>query len=187
MNKNKLRQHYKHLLINQSPADREQRSAEIIRRLSSTAQYSKSGGILTYLSNTQEVDTVPLLETALQDGKPLWAPRLEESRIIPVPLRPDTALETGPYGIPQPSPSSTSSSSFDLIIIPGLAFTASGIRLGRGGGHFDSFLAGSSSGLKIALAFDFQIADKLPAEQHDIKMDAIITEERILDPNGLFR
>lgn len=67
----------------------------------------------------------------------------------------------------------------DVIFVPGVAFAADGARLGYGGGFYDRFLAGSAA-LKIALAFDLQLTPSLPALEHDVKMDIIITEKRIL-------
>jgi 5-formyltetrahydrofolate cyclo-ligase len=67
----------------------------------------------------------------------------------------------------------------EILFIPGIAFGINYERLGRGGGYFDIFLP-KTSGLKVGLAYEFQIFDSLPVQEHDIKMDIIVTEKRII-------
>ncbi|MBV8141963.1 MAG: 5-formyltetrahydrofolate cyclo-ligase [Verrucomicrobia bacterium] len=63
----------------------------------------------------------------------------------------------------------------DLILVPGLAFTADGSRLGRGAGFYDKFLSGvSGSTVKIGVCFEFQCLSEIPQESHDVKMDAVV-------------
>jgi 5-formyltetrahydrofolate cyclo-ligase len=66
------------------------------------------------------------------------------------------------------------------VIVPGIAFDREGYRLGYGGGYYDRFLA-HHRGLKIGLAYDCQIADQLPHEIHDVPMNYIATESRLLE------
>jgi 5-formyltetrahydrofolate cyclo-ligase len=64
------------------------------------------------------------------------------------------------------------------IIVPGLAFTKRGQRLGRGGGYYDRYLASlPATTMKIGVCFALQIVETLPIEHHDQKMDVVITEE----------
>ena len=67
----------------------------------------------------------------------------------------------------------------DAIIIPGRAFDIKGNRLGRGKGFFDKYLAGFK-GIKIGICFDFQIFENIPLEPHDLAMDYVVTDKRIL-------
>lgn len=67
----------------------------------------------------------------------------------------------------------------DLIVVPGVAFDFNKNRLGYGGGYYDRFLSSAKS-LKIAVAYDEQIVESLPTEIHDIKMDLIITPNKII-------
>lgn len=66
----------------------------------------------------------------------------------------------------------------DCLIIPGLGFDCSGFRLGRGKGYYDRYLF-QMPGLKIGLTYDSLILDSLPADEHDIPMDYVITESGI--------
>ena len=80
------------------------------------------------------------------------------------------ALPTGRFGIREPGPDAppVAPEDVDAWLVPGLAFTASGRRLGYGGGYYDRFLAAAKpSALSIAVAYPFQLLDSLPAEEHD--------------------
>ncbi|MBW2999653.1 5-formyltetrahydrofolate cyclo-ligase, partial [Candidatus Woesearchaeota archaeon] len=66
-------------------------------------------------------------------------------------------------------------SEIDLVILPGAAFDKKGNRIGSGSGYYDIFLKGMDCP-KIALCFDFQIVKKIPAEEHDVKADKVITD-----------
>jgi 5-formyltetrahydrofolate cyclo-ligase len=67
----------------------------------------------------------------------------------------------------------------EIILVPGLAFSPSGERLGRGRGHYDKYLT-HFKGIKIGIGFSVQILEELPTEEHDVKLDYIVTEEKII-------
>jgi 5-formyltetrahydrofolate cyclo-ligase len=67
-----------------------------------------------------------------------------------------------------------------VVLIPGLVFTAHGERLGRGKGFYDRYLH-NFSGIKIGIAFAFQVEENLHTEEHDVPLDFIVTEEKIID------
>jgi 5-formyltetrahydrofolate cyclo-ligase len=68
-------------------------------------------------------------------------------------------------------------SEIDLILVPGLAFTRTGWRLGRGGGFYDRFLARlTKRAVKLGVCFDLQIIAAFPTEPHDERMDGVVTE-----------
>ncbi len=68
----------------------------------------------------------------------------------------------------------------DVLLIPALAFSLDAMRLGRGKGYYDKYLA-TFVGIKIGLCFSFQLLDELPSEKHDQKVDFIVTENEILN------
>lgn len=69
----------------------------------------------------------------------------------------------------------------DIIFVPGVAFDLSKNRLGHGKGYYDRFLTNlRKDSIKIGLAYDFQILDSIPADSHDVRMDIIISENRIV-------
>lgn len=70
----------------------------------------------------------------------------------------------------------------DLILVPGLAFTRDGRRLGRGGGFYDRFLAQlPARAVKLGVCFDRQVVEALPSEAHDQRMDAVMTESGLAE------
>jgi 5-formyltetrahydrofolate cyclo-ligase len=72
-------------------------------------------------------------------------------------------------------------SEIELVLVPGVAFDGSGRRLGRGRGHYDATLAAlSPAAVRIGLAFELQIVAAVPCEPHDMPLDAIVTERRVL-------
>lgn len=90
----------------------------------------------------------------------------------------ESDLEDGPFGIRQPSKSANEMIP-DVVFVPLIGFTASGERLGQGGGHYDRWLAKHPGRLTFGLAWDAQLCDTLPTEPHDIALDAVITPTRI--------
>lgn len=87
-------------------------------------------------------------------------------------------LETGPFGIQQPTADAQEIVP-DVLIVPLLGFTASGQRLGQGGGHYDRWLAKHPDTIAIGLAWDVQLVDSLPLADHDQPLAAIVTPTRI--------
>lgn len=74
-------------------------------------------------------------------------------------------------------PGDADPSELDVVVVPGLAFTRQGHRLGQGGGHFDRFLPRLAPGcLRIGVAFHEQLVDSVPVEPHDVRLDVIITD-----------
>ena len=67
----------------------------------------------------------------------------------------------------------------DLIIVPGVGFDSCGNRIGHGKGYYDKLLKNSKAST-IGLAFEFQVIEKIPSEKHDVSIDMIVTEKRIL-------
>ena len=69
------------------------------------------------------------------------------------------------------------------IFVPALAFHADGHRLGRGKGFYDRTLA-DFTGPKVGICFQFNILESVPTESHDVGMDFIVTDEKIIQPHG---
>ncbi len=90
----------------------------------------------------------------------------------------ESDLEKGPFGIMQPEDTSAELKP-DVLFVPLVGFTASGARLGQGGGHYDRWLANNPPKLAIGLAWDVQLCDELPTEAHDMPLNAVVTPTRI--------
>jgi 5-formyltetrahydrofolate cyclo-ligase len=91
-------------------------------------------------------------------------------------------LEPGAWGILEPSQPRPLTGPIDLCLTPLLAFSPLGDRIGYGAGHYDRFLASRSDTPAIGLAFEVQAFPWLPSDPHDRRLDAIVTEGRVLRP-----
>jgi 5-formyltetrahydrofolate cyclo-ligase len=92
-----------------------------------------------------------------------------------------TDFAIGAWGAKEPM-GGTVASAPDLVLVPGLAFDATGVRLGRGKGFYDRWLAANPSVTSLGVCFKCQILESLPAEAHDARVDAILTEDGVLVP-----
>ncbi len=143
--------------------------------------------IFCYVNFGSEINTIPIMEYILNQGKNLYVPYIDkETNTMKLTLinNLNSDLEPGYYGIPEPKDDlkkDIDNNIIDLVITPGLAFTREKYRMGYGGGFYDRFFASlNKSPLKVALANDFQIVDELPIEVYDIPVDIIITETQLI-------
>lgn len=176
-------------LAEQGAADVRAKSAAIWERLSLLGEFAAATRLLVYVSTGSEVDTQGLIRQLLAMGRQVCVPRFEpatQGYATSMLHDFDSELTTGQYGVLEPKPGVIRPSALkqiDAALVPGLAFDETGNRLGRGRGHFDRLL-GQTGGVRIALAFDFQVLDEVPAEAHDARMDFIVTETRVVNLRG---
>ena len=128
-----------------------------------------------YLSFGSEVGTLSLLQMLIDRQKKICVPRIEAGRMRAVPY--SDKLERGPYGILQPE--AGDEETCDIAFAPLLAFDGSGERLGYGGGYYDRYFASHPQVLRVGLAYAGQ-QGAWRAEDGDVPLDAVITEEGIL-------
>ena len=129
----------------------------------------------TYINMGSEINLKPLIQKLLDSGITVIAPKsLPKRRLQHLVLRSLDDLEPGIYGTSHPASGQEYTGSYDLILVPGLAYDQQGYRLGYGAGYYDIFLATQPSALKIGLAYTFQVIEKVPAEPHDVQLDRII-------------
>jgi len=186
--KSLLRKKILALRQSQSPQAIERKSDEIKRKLLGISQFSMAGTILFYLALADEVQTEKVIEHSLKLGKRVAVPLIESqnNQILISELKdPERELEPGTLGIFQPKKNfyrPLKMEQLELVIVPGVAFDKRGNRLGFGKGFYDRFLRKAPERTKsIALAFELQLVDDVPSELHDVPVDYIITEKRIID------
>jgi len=135
--------------------DRTTRSEKICARVVDSASWQEAKSVLLFSPLRSEPQIAPLETAAVATGK--------STAVIPATLRVESGLNL--------------SSAPELILVPGLAFSRSGHRLGRGGGFFDRLLGGRvASAFKVGICFAFQLLETIPIEPHDAVMDAIISD-----------
>ncbi|HLD72457.1 MAG TPA: 5-formyltetrahydrofolate cyclo-ligase [Candidatus Nanoarchaeia archaeon] len=170
------------------------KSKEIIKNVLRFKPFTNSAKTLYYHPRGKEADLMELMNLSLKENKPIFLPKTysaDTSMKIHQIKDFNSELELGAYGIKEPKPiyPEFPRQKLNLIFIPGVAFDLAGNRLGMGRGYYDRFLKDISA-IKAGIAYEFQIVDRLDAQRHDIPMDFIITEKRIIEiknPNRSIR
>jgi 5-formyltetrahydrofolate cyclo-ligase len=166
------------------PAWKAAASQAIISRLEALPLFQEAQVIHTYVAWRNEVENHDLIRRLLQEGRRVAVPKVEPDtgQLQHYFIADFSTLQKGAFGILEP-PSDpnrlAAPSQFDLVLVPGLAFDRSGSRLGMGKGHYDRFLA-EVRAPKIALAYDFQLVEKLQVEGHDQRVNIIVTDKTVI-------
>ncbi|MBX7256796.1 MAG: 5-formyltetrahydrofolate cyclo-ligase [Candidatus Hydrogenedentes bacterium] len=161
-----------------SPTEVQTRSAAVHANLLLQPEFWAAPMLLTYVSIDNEVDTRALITSALAEGRRVAVPRLGTPGAMDwVEISSLESLTEGKYGIPEPVRTlpATRVSRDSIVLVPGVAFSPSGHRIGFGGGYFDRFLS-EFGGVSIGLAYDFLVMDSLPTAPHDRRVVILVSE-----------
>ena len=132
--------------------------------------------VMAFVGVGNEPDTSGLTARLSAAGHRVMLPRVEGDHIVPVLHQPGTELRSGAYGIPEPTGDAVAPDTIDLVIVPGLAFTDDGLRLGQGGGFYDRFLPlVRDDCVTCGVAFAEQIVESLPLEAHDRRLRLVVS------------
>lgn len=170
-------------LITQNEQD--EFSRIIAERVISFTGYRQAELVFAYAGYGSEVKTDELILKMLQDGKRVALPcsYVEDGicKMMFYELSELSQLISGYKGILEPDPTVCSfvNEVPDMMLIPGVAFDERGNRVGYGKGFYDYYFAHHEEVLKVALAYEFQVINRIEAEEFDTKMDVILTQERI--------
>ena len=138
-------------------------------------EYKAAKTIYSYLPYNQEVRTVPMLEQAMRDGKRVAVPKCYGDRMRFIYMDDLSRVENGYANIPEPiADEPVANDKTALVLMPGMAFTADGNRMGYGGGFYDKFLAAEPDHPTVALCYDFQMVDYIPTDDYDIPVDRVL-------------
>jgi len=167
---------------------RELMDKKVLELIAAMDEYIEADRILLYASYRSEAGTMMIIEHALSAGKEVVLPRVDEDKgcLTKHVISSLSDIGEGFKGIPEPvTDVCVRVEDVDLIIVPGVAFSPQGARIGYGGGYYDRLLPRVKGTRPIvALAYEEQIFPEIPAEGHDIGMDTIVTPERIISCNG---
>lgn len=184
MTKKELRKEMRALNRGLDPGVRAAVSARIVARIGRLPEFVGARTVGLFCALPDEPDLSSALER-WRAAKRLVVPRVEGDAMRFFEYDP-RRLVPGAFGILEPGPDARlcSPGELDLLLVPGVAFTAGGLRCGRGKGYYDRYLAQSGfRAVKIGVCFAHQLVDALPAEPHDIRMDGVIFEGSA-DPAG---
>ena len=162
-----------------------EKSKSIKNKLFEMNEFKEADYILFYVSYDNEVYTHDMIKECISYKKKIIVPisNKQNRSLILSKLDDWSNLEPGFYGILEPRKDKIKEipiDDIDLIIVPGVGFDEKGNRIGHGKGYYDNLLRNSKDAMHIGLAFEFQIVEAIPAEKHDISVDRIITEKRII-------
>ena len=150
-------------------------SCRLGEKFAASELYKKARTIYGYLPYNQEVRTVPMLQRALDEGKRVAVPKCYGDEMRFIYLDDLSQVESGYCGIPEPiADGPVADDPTALVLMPGLAFTERGERMGYGGGFYDKFLAAEPNHPTLALCYDFQMVDFIPTEAYDIPVDCVL-------------
>lgn len=154
-------------------------SLQIQGRLLESREFQVATAVALYSPVLNEVFTEQVLREALVKGKLVAYPRVRGSELEFVRVFDASDLRPGAFGVLEPVGTRiVSPAALDLAVVPGVAFDRSGHRLGYGKGFYDRGLHGPRCpGFLAGLCFEQQLVDRLPAEEHDVRMDVLFTEK----------
>lgn len=153
---------------------------QVSEQLFSLAEIANADFVYGYMNLFWETGTEEILDRLWDAGVQIALPKVlgETMEFFHVRSREDLAI--GSFCLLEPKESCEQVFwPKALVLVPGLAFSKDGRRLGKGGGYYDKFLLKEPEHRTIALAYEFQLTDEVPAEEHDRSVDMIVTESCI--------
>lgn len=156
-------------------------SSKIQENLRKIDYYRNAKIIGAYHSVGSEVRTQGIIQEILNAGKELALPKVERNDLVFKKISNMSDLEIGNFSVMEPKERCEAAKKIDVIIVPAIALTREGYRLGYGFGYYDRYLHNKRS-KKIALSFSKQVVKSIPHDNHDIKVDAIVTEDEVIIP-----
>lgn len=154
-------------------------SSKIQERLRRIDYYRSAKSIGAYHAIGSEVRTQPILQEILNAGKELALPRVDKKDIVFKKIANFSDLEMGNFSVMEPKERCEAIEKLDVILVPAIALARDGYRLGYGFGYYDRYLQGKHS-KKIALSYHKQVVKSIPHDDHDVKMDCIVTEDDLI-------
>ena len=162
-------------LARMTPAAREDASESIRTSIPSLPRWQEARTVAAFAALPGEPDLRPLSWAA---DRAVLLPRVEGDGLVFHEVRDPAQLRPGAFGVREPDPAAcpeADPAAADIIFVPGLAFSADGARLGRGGGFYDRLLAALPPHvLRVGVCFAEQIAEAIPAEPHDRRVDIVL-------------
>lgn len=156
----------------------EEKSHNIFERVVTHPFFLKSNAIYCYVDYRREVGTRKIIERAWKSGKKVAVPKVHGDEMEFYYIHSFEDLQDGFKGIPEPSQKYPANDENALVIMPGAAFDTKCNRIGYGKGFYDKYLHAHQKYKTIAIAFELQIVEAIPADIYDICPNIIITEEK---------
>lgn len=184
MDKRKIRLEMKAKLDTLTKPFYEDFSYRIANQLYKDDDWQAASVVGITISRSPEVDTYQIIRKAWEQNKTVAVPKCDPKshKMTFRTLKSFQQLESVYFGLYEPIEQKTTallSDAIDLLIVPGLAYSKDGFRIGFGGGYYDRFLS-HYEGKTISLAFSLQVFGQLPIEKHDLPVSKLITENEVI-------
>ena len=155
-------------------------SKKIQNRLKKINVFRNAQKIGVYYPIGSEILTQDIIQELLSNGKDVFLPKVMEKNIEFRKIVDFSSLEKGSFDIMEPKDDCQIDNALDVVLVPTVGISPIGVRLGYGQGFYDRYLA-EHKVITISLTFEKQIIKNIPKSEHDIIIDWIVTEERILE------
>ena len=158
--------------------ERRAASRAIAKRVIESVAFRRAETVFAFISTALEPDTARILEAAWAAGKRVAVPKCgEHGAMRALLLTGPEELRPGMYGLPEP-PEDAPEVEPDLILVPCLAASRDGARLGHGGGYYDRYLRRRSA-TTLCLCFEALLSEDIPMTELDVPMDCVVTERGV--------
>jgi 5-formyltetrahydrofolate cyclo-ligase len=163
-------------------------SQQVITHLLTLAELRAARAVLLYAAAPDEIDLTTLLDASPPQFRVLL-PRVEGDRLVTVAYAPGDALITGALGVREPSGPAVelSDAGIEAVVVPGVAFSPTGGRLGRGRGFYDRLLPLLPAAIRIGVCAEQFVVDDLPLEEHDVRMDVVVSDAAVRRTDAAIR
>lgn len=157
------------------------KSQLIEQKVLSLTALREAKNIMCYVSKDQEVATHQLIKSLLKMDKKVAVPFIiKRGMMKPALINDFSELSAAGFNTLQPKVGNFLDQKIDINLMPALAISKKGDRLGWGAGFYDRFINDYRPKLNLALIFDCQLVDNVPSAEHDQKIDGVITESQYL-------
>lgn len=154
---------------------KELKNKDLTDKILNLKEYKESKTVFIYVSFGSEIETYNLICEALKN-KTVLVPYCVDSfgKMIAVKIESTDDLKDGMYGIKEPKSPIEYEGNIDFAVVPGVAFSKEGYRVGYGKGYYDRFLKKHKT-FSVGICHDELLFDKVPYDEFDVKLDMIIT------------
>lgn len=178
MTKPEIRRLMRQLKAELSDEQKESLSQEVFAKIENCDAFKNARNVMLYHSLPDELPTHEVVVKWTLNKK-VYLPRCNGDELDVVKFQPQT-MQTGSFNIIEPQGEPVDKNLMDLVIVPAVAFDGKGGRVGRGKGYYDRLLNGCNA-TKIVVGYPFQLIEEVPAEEHDIKMNYIVTPDKFIE------
>ena len=154
-------------------------SEKIQKKLKKIYAFKNAQKIGAYYPIKSEIFTQDIIQELISQGKEVFLPKVVEEKIEFRKITSFSSLEQNSFDIMEPKDGCMVDNNLDVILVPTVGISPSGVRLGYGYGFYDRFLAENKT-MTISLTLEKQIIKNIPKSEHDVLIDWIVTEDKML-------